>query len=45
LRITWKQAVSLTLEQGISKLNKQALGWGNYYRHYVSKRAYSDLDN
>lgn len=44
LRREWKEVASKPLTWAIVKLNRKVLGWGNYYRHYVSKRVFSKLD-
>ena len=45
LRATWKCVLHWPLEQAITRMNAKILGWGNYYRHCVSKRTFSRLDH
>lgn len=45
VRATWKRVLNRPLTQAIQVLNSQVLGWGNYHRHYVSKRIFSTLDH
>jgi len=44
VRTNWQELLHTPLKKMIPKLNSQILGWGNYYRHYVSKRIYRSLD-
>ena len=41
---TFKDLSTATPEALISKLNPVLIGWGNYYRHVVSKRIFANLD-
>ncbi len=45
LRVRWKEMVSKPFPYAIRNLNQQIIGWGNYYRHYASKRTFTDLDH
>ena len=35
----------MPLSCALTKLNRKVLGWGNYYRHYASKRTFEGLDH
>jgi hypothetical protein len=45
LRTLWKKVINIPLEEAIGQLNEKVLGWGNYHRHYISKRIFASLDN
>jgi RNA-directed DNA polymerase len=45
LRTSWKEVVGKPFPNAIRKLNQQIMGWGNYYRHYGSKRSFKVLDH
>jgi RNA-directed DNA polymerase len=40
-----KTGTSLTQDALIRRLNPVIRGWGNYYRHVVSKKVFSDIDH
>jgi len=42
---TIKSMVAASTNQVIRQLNLKLRGWGNYYRHVVSKQAFSRVDN
>jgi RNA-directed DNA polymerase len=44
-RDIFKAGVSLPQDALIRRLNPVIRGWGNYYRHVVSKEAFSDIDH
>ena len=45
MRAMWKTVLNLPLERAITLLNAKILGWGNYYRHCVSKRIFAQIDH
>ena len=44
LRTLWKSVLNKPLERAITQLNAKVLGWGNYYRPYMSKHIFGQLD-
>ncbi|NEJ83221.1 group II intron reverse transcriptase/maturase, partial [Rhizobium leguminosarum] len=45
MRKLWKEVTNKPLHCAIRELNSRILGWGSYYRYYVSKVIFTSMDN